>query len=526
MTIDDFINEKGRTISSKTKEKFVMLNFPEEYEKIRKTAESLQIQERTFSEKMYHFFNSRSSPIVCKNCKKNVTKFRGLVKGYLEYCSSKCSNSNKDVMLKKEKTYFSKYGVKNPSQSVEILNKIQNTFNKKYGGNPAGDPLIKAKSAETCLKKYNDTHPFGKKSTLRIEINKKNEEKFREKHKDLNIVSYTDEKWGICTINCDKCGKDYEISKWNLHQRNKRGFHSSCTFCNPIGSMITSSLESKIINFLDSLGITHKRDRKTINPYEIDLFLPDKKLGIEINGIYWHSSTHKPKSYHLNKTELALLKGVRLIHIFEDEIVLKEEIVKSRISSMLGIYKNKIFARKCEIKTISPNQSNSFLEENHLQGRCGALIRLGLFYKEELVSVMTFSKDRKSLGRTAVRESWELVRFCNKKDTLVIGGASKLFKHFTEKYSPGKITSFCDRRWSPLNSFYSKLGFIFKGNTSPNYWYFSPGSYQKYHRFSFRKNVLVEQGFDPRKTEFEIMAERKFMRVYDCGNSKWEWVKE
>ena len=139
---------------------------------------------------------------------------------------------------------------------------------------------------------------------------------------------------------------------------------------------------------------------------------------------------------------------------------------------------------------------------------------------------MSFSKERKSLGRIHKEGNWELIRFCNKLDTIVIGGASRLLKYFINNFDPIKITSFCDRRWAPFTDFYKKLGFNFVGNTPPNYWYYHNNSFKKYHRFSFRKCLLVKQGFDPNKTEFEIMSERHFLRVYDCGNSKWEWTKD
>ncbi len=148
---------------------------------------------------------------------------------------------------------------------------------------------------------------------------------------------------------------------------------------------------------------------------------------------------------------------------------------------------------------------------------------MGLFFNDELVSLMTFSKDRKSLGRLNKEGSWELIRFCNKLGYLVIGGASRLFKNFIDKYNPLYVTSFCDRRWSPNNNFYKNLGFNFLGNTPPNYWYYQNNTLIRMHRYNFRKDVLVKQVFDKEKTEFEIMSERNYMKVYDCGSSKWLW---
>lgn len=525
MNIEDLINDKGKTISAKTKESYIKNNFYDDYIMIEELSNRIGIADRTFSEKLYHYFNNLDKAIICKNCNSKVTKYRGLMNGYLDYCSSKCSNSSENVMKLKEESYMKKYGVKNPSMSKDVIEKIQKKFEEKFGGNPAADPAIKEKIRNTCIEKYNDKHPFGKNSILRKSIEEKRELKFREKYKDLNILSYSLEKWGTCTIMCDECGKNYEISKWNLHQRNKKDLKDLCTFCNPIGSKNTTEIESFFKSMLNDHNIKYKKDRSILKPSEIDFLIDDKKIGIEANGIYWHSSNYKSKRYHLDKTEKCLDKGINLIHVFEDEVILKKDIVRSRILSIFGIYEKRLYARKCNIRMVGSQDSNIFLDENHLQGRCGASVRIGLFLDDELVSLMTFSKERKSLGRSHKEGSWELIRFCNKINHLVIGGASKLFNYFINNFDPTLITSFCDRRWSPSTSFYYKLGFNFSYNTEPNYWYYENNSYRKFHRFSFRKDVLVKEGFDPNKTEFEIMAERKFLRVYDCGNSKWEWKK-
>jgi len=142
-----------------------------------------------------------------------------------------------------------------------------------------------------------------------------------------------------------------------------------------------------------------------------------------------------------------------------------------------------------------------------------------------MVSLMTFGKERRSLGSKHKEGSWELIRFCNKINHVVIGGASKLLKYFIKNSNPDKITSFCDRRWSPNTDFYSNLGFNFIHNTDPNYWYYKNNTYEKSHRYNYRKDVLVKKGHDPNKTELEIMDGLGYLRVYDCGSSKWEWVK-
>jgi len=208
--------------------------------------------------------------------------------------------------------------------------------------------------------------------------------------------------------------------------------------------------------------------------------------------------------------------------VFENEWKVKKAIVKSIIKSKLGIFDVKLFARKCRIEVIESNQMvRDFLETNHLQGFVGSSIKIGLFYGEELVSLMTFGKGRISTGNKKNGDGeYEMLRFCNRLNTQVIGGASRMLKYFIENYNPKQILSFADRRYSN-GKLYKKLGFEHVGNTEPNYWYFKPHDYTLYHRFRFRKNILVQMGYDPSKTEYEIMQERGYFRIYDSGSMKF-----
>lgn len=122
------------------------------------------------------------------------------------------------------------------------------------------------------------------------------------------------------------------------------------------------------------------------------------------------------------------------------------------------------------------------------------------------------------MGQKSIENSYELLRFCNKLNVNVIGGASKLFKYFIEKYKPNSVISYADRSWSQ-GDLYDKLKFKFIHKTQPNYYYVIDGV--RKHRFNFRKNILIEQGSDPNKTEHDIMLERKVYRIYDSGNLKY-----
>lgn len=247
--------------------------------------------------------------------------------------------------------------------------------------------------------------------------------------------------------------------------------------------------------------------RSIINPLELDMYLPDYKLAIEYDGIYYHSEQFKPEGYHIFKTLECEKQGIQLLHIFDIEDI---DIWKSIISGKLK--KNiKIFARKCIVKELSFDETKIFLEENHLQGFCPAKYRYGLFYNGELVQVMTFG-----VPRFNKRYDFELLRLASKKFTSVVGGASKLLKFFRDSHK-GSIISYANRRFS-TGGVYRKLGFTQLGRTDVNYFY--TGHNEVLTRYQCQKHKLKDilENFDPSKTESENMRLNGYFKVFDCGN--------
>ena len=286
----------------------------------------------------------------------------------------------------------------------------------------------------------------------------------------------------------------------------------------PRCSYSISKAEDEIVDLLSDNLFVEKRF-KTNDGKEVDVFIPSLNIGIEYNGLRWHSEEFgRGEKYHLDKTLQSEKQGIQLIHIFEDEWLYKKEIVKSRLLNLVGKTPNKIYARRCEIKEVSSGDSMKFLEQNHIQGSVGSQIKIGLYYNDELVSLMNFSKPRINIGGKKEEGTYELIRFSNKLNTTVVGGASKLLKYFERNSNPKEIISYADRRWSQGN-LYTQLGFDFIHFSQPNYFYVK--SKRRENRFGYRKSILVKQGFDKNKTEKEIMQERGFNRIYDCGTLKF-----
>jgi len=294
----------------------------------------------------------------------------------------------------------------------------------------------------------------------------------------------------------------------------------------PICGNNMSLAEKEIEDYIKSFGVKTETKIRGIlsNNKEIDILIPELNIGIEYNGLKWHSDEFKDKNYHLNKTEECKKLGIRLVHIFEDEWMNKKEIIKSIIRNIIGKTENKIYARKCIIQNVDDNEKKEFLEKNHIQGNINSQINLGLYHNGELVSLMCIGKPRINLGRkTSLEDEYELLRFCNKLNTNIVGGASKLFKYFITNYSPTLITSYCDYRWS-IGNMYEALGFTLSHLSQPNYYYII-GNNRK-NRFKYRKSELIKEGFDPEKSEKEIMEERGIHRIYDCGSLVYIWKNE
>lgn len=285
-----------------------------------------------------------------------------------------------------------------------------------------------------------------------------------------------------------------------------------------------SIAQHEIFKFVSDLcdGFSHQ-DTQILSGREIDIINHEMKIGIEYNGLYFHSDKFKDKKYHISKMKEMENLNYRLIYIWEDWWVRKKEIVKSMLTSILQKNTEKIYARNCEIREISDEESKIFLKKNHIQGGCVSKIRIGLFHNNELVSVMTFGKLRRVLGNVAKDNYWELLRFSSTINTQVVGGASKLFTFFIRQYNPLSVISYANRDWS-VGNLYQKLGFQFLGMTEPGYFY-AKGKL-RFSRSKFTKDKLVKLGADKSKTESVIMDEMNYMKVWDTGNLKYIWNRE
>jgi Tfp pilus assembly major pilin PilA len=482
----------------------------------------------------------------------------------LEIYGTKCHFQSDVIKEQIKQTNLKKYGCENPFANEEVKKKIKNTFENHYiEGHPLKSKIIREKIKQTNIEIYGVDNPL-KSNIIKEKIKKTNQGKYgvewvfnseiiKEKIRKRNLEKYGVEN-PFCSGKIQKSIKNHNAKQYyNNHILNlkivkplftleeyvggkiqkykwqcikcsnvfegyvKNGLIPRCLICDPI-LYGTSHTEREIQNWLEQYILIERNKRFYENKkykYELDVWIPLKNIGIEYNDLYTHSeiSGGKHPAYHLEKSEYFLNKDIQVVHIFGNEWYQKQDIVKSIILAKLGLIKEKIFARKCEIKEISHKDSEKFLNENHIQGSINSKIRLGLFLNNELISLMTLGKPRYNK-----KYEYELLRYCNKLNTNVIGGFSKLLSYFLKTYNSKSLMTYADRRFSTGNV-YLKNGFKLTNISGPNYFYmkdhFNLESRISYQKYKLSKIFPI---FDCKLTEWENMQLNGYDRIWDCGN--------
>jgi len=556
------INTKPQGLVRKIKSKYPdIFKYIEEFQKnkcIDNVAEAIFL--------IIHKMDSKPLCISLTNKCISKVRFKSMVDGYSQYCS-KCILKSIEYQDKIKKTNLDRYGVENPMQRKEIVEKAKRTTMETYGVESINQlEFVKSKKKQTLKNHFGETglaHESITAKKKKTNLNRRGvewatqteetqnkrkntcfdrygvdnvmhlsdiQDKVRKSlHSDefikyvhsliesrgYHLVSEYDHAHENVTIHCDKCNNDFDIL-WNSFQQGG----GVCPTCYPKNNGI-SYQEKEISQYVQSLGFSIiENDRLLIRPMELDIIIHDKKIAIEYCGLWCHSSGGnapylRDKNYHITKLEKCIEKEYQLITIFEDEWIINKDIVKSRLRYLLGKSDSmiKIRASKCVVEHIEFSTKSKFLKENHLQGDKVSQINFGLFHNDILVSVMTFSKKSNFI--------YELDRFCNLKDVIIYGAASKLLQSFQKEYTWSMIISYADRRWSTGNV-YNKLGFSLDSTTQPNYWYWGKSIKGRKHRLNFSKSRLRNMEFyDPSLTEFQIMALEKYAWIYDCGNYKF-----
>jgi hypothetical protein len=283
------------------------------------------------------------------------------------------------------------------------------------------------------------------------------------------------------------------------------------------------SNEQRILANIVSIHYPVEMNSK-VGSIEVDILFGNN--AIEYNGFPWHlenfTSGNRGKNYHSNKTEIARLNGIKLLHVFPHQMNDKFEIVKSIIFAKIG-HVERLFARKCIIKEIKTDDAKDFLNTNHINGYVGSTIKIGLFFDNLLVHVMTFSK-----SRYRSQDTFEIIRSASKLNTRVIGAVSKCVKYFLTNFMNvgDSLMTYADLSISDGES-YAKSGMLLVDKTPPNYFYVHRSTnYTPESRLKYQKHKLTHMiGYCDTKTEWEIMQENGFDRYWDCGSNVYRIEK-
>lgn len=429
--------------------------------------------------------------MFCPVCHKKCA-FNGHKACYHTYCSLKCRSNSELTKQKTEKTCLERYGVKYIQQVDSIKERRLKTCKERYGD----DYNHRSKAKETERKHYNGKVYF--QTNEYKQFMKDNRESINNKIRNT-VYNKTGTTWITQTD---------EFKQKRINAMNKNG------------TAFTSNGEKEIIQFVKFLGfnpikyIVGQHDTR----FEIDCYIPELKIGIEYNGVYYHSKNgrnHKPNNYHYKKQLEAIKQGIDLIQVWEDQWLHKQELIKSILKTRLRKNKNIIYARKCVIKEIDNATYNTFCNQYHIQGTRKASIKLGLYYMDKLVQVASFNKPQ-NLGKARIQNDkydYEFVRGCSLPDTNVIGGVSRLFKHFIKLYNPNSILSYVD--WNLFNGkSYKECGFVLEGYTGPDLFFITNNSLNRIPRNPFKH-----------KEHKELVNKNQLWECYGAGNLRMIWHK-
>lgn len=515
----------------------------------------------TVSERLYCYIHDIHHILLCPYCHKNKLKYTGkLNKGYYSTCGNndckhigitngaknRTTSERKQAAAKGKLTHYERTGFYNNMQNPDELAKWQNSFKMKYGvTSPLKNEMILNKAKSTMLEhfgtldilhleksigtirsRYGSIANMNKEAAIKrgakLSILRKEEIESKITSYEFSIIEYNND---MFTLKCDKCGHIFSISRQgvNTYSREAKRWCPKCDYKN---MTFRSKIEKTLADDIKSFYIGEIQYNKHFGKYEVDIYIPEHKLAVEVNGLYWHSDIYHNKYYHIDKKKNLAELGIDLVYVWEDEINdhNKKEIILSRLASKLGLSK-RIYARKCNIVKYTKDDVKlslrTFLDNNHLQGFCAGSSYYGLEYKNEIVELIVIGKKRKLMS--SEKYKYELIRLCTKKNLEIVGGFSKLLKHAMSDLNIESLISYVDLSWSSLNKCsYVSIGFNFIKITEPSYWW--AGNCIRYNRLNFTKSKLIKDGYNKNKTEDEIMKyDKKYLKIWGPGNMLVEY---
>lgn len=512
-TIKKFINDKCFTKSGGLNNRVCLRSWwiNRNHLDIYNAIMACDVPSETFSERIYNILNDNTTQPTCQVCGSPVN-FMSYSDGYRKHCSKYCATQSKDrnekisknrdmdsITEKVKQTNMKRYGVEYFFKTKGFVEKSSNTKLERYGDVKYNN---QEQTKKTNLERYGVEFVGQSKEVIeKIQCQKtKNCPQLRNKDWLLDQNK---------TKSITEIAKEMKVTYrtvylWFIKHDIEMNFFSSSY----------TEQQNEMVNYIKSICSFEVivNDRNVIKPKEIDIYIPELKLGFEFNGMYWHA---EDKKRHLEKLNLCTSMGVQLIQFWDTEWATKNDIVKSMISTVLK--RNRIiYARKCVVREVSSPEYNNFVDDNHIQGKVNSSIRVGLYLDNELVSVIGIGKSRFSKNN-----SHELLRFCNKKFTNVVGGFSKLLKFVEQKYTDiESLESFCDIRLFS-GDLYEKNDFTFSHQTTPGFVYYKSGKVINRQAMQKHRMKKIITDFDSGLSEHRNANNNGWLRVWDCGQKMY-----
>lgn len=506
------------------------------FDRIITTTGFLQAEHVSIVERLYCIMNQILEQPKCKCCS-NIVKYLDNKKQYQLYCSSACANT--DVNSTRRATIESRYG-NAPMCHPEVKAKGIDTSRRKYGTDYHQQTSEGKQQREaTCETKYGVKSVIGTIGRAAFKAKYGVDAPMQIDEVKEQILSTVYEKYGTRHHNqhhMSKQGLEWlNDSTWLNHQHhtNKLTLTEIANICECDTTTVLnyfarhnienvkfrqSSYERRIVSEIQKTTKVEiiTNTKKLIAPYELDIYLPEHNIAIEIHGLYWHADIHSriTPDFHKRKYEMCKARGIRLLSIFEDELIHNFELVIQKIKYILGITSMKtVHARKCTIYEPNSKDKTAFMAQHHIQGADRCTITYGLNFNNEPVAMMSLK--RKLNG------TWEITRYCSVGK--VNGGFTKLLNHAEKNLNVNRFETFADLRWSNGN-LYATNGFIESYTIPPTFFYIK--GTRRMHRSNYMKCKLagILPSFDPDLTEFENCNRAGLLRVWDCGKTKF--VKE
>jgi very-short-patch-repair endonuclease len=491
------------------------------------------------SERLYCILNNIASPVLCANCN-NVTKYLDNKRMYQTYCSSKCASNALVLKEQRMATNRIKYGGNAPLCDPAVQNKSKNTNMLRYGTNWHQQSNIgKYVRVATNINRYGVAYPistigraafikqYGVNAPILVP-------KIKTKIHDTVLNKYDRSHHNQLHLSSDTISKLHDkdwLSNQHLIQQLTLTEIAEQLQCDVTTIMnyckvhniknirfAQSSYERRLVAALTAAGVSNiiTNTKQVISPKELDIYIPDNQLAIEICGLYWHADTHPRMypNYHKDKFEQCKAKGIRLITIFEDELIHQfQKVVDKLLYILRKSQVRSIYARRCNIFEPSILQKKEFMNAYHIQGPDKSTITYGLQNGNDTVAMMSLKNKHHGV--------WEITRYCSVGK--VIGGFGKLLNQAKRTLPVSKFETFADLRWGS-GELYLTTGFIEEYTIPPTFYYIRGN--RRMHRSNYMKCKLHKliPNFDPNLTEFQNCDNAKLLRIWDCGKIKYAMI--